>query len=140
MQQIVLEVLGKQTDSMNGSFFERYKLKVLENESVFTTDGFTTEQTDIKVGHILDCMKVIGQATAEQLCHAYYAAKKFEEKEKSLINKLLLKAKSYPQEVSTKMPGKAAVDYKPVKEETLSIKKGFIAGQQDLFSILGGSI
>ena len=139
MQQIVLEVLGKQTDSMNGSFFERYKLKILENESVYITDGFTTEPTDIKVGHVLEFMKVIGQSTTEQLCKAYYAAKNFEEKEAGMRSALQVKAESYQKALAAKAPGKAA-EYKIKKEVAPGSGKSAIAGQQDLFRILGSGI
>ena len=76
MQAIVLEILERKLDSMNGRSFLKYQFKLLHHDTIYQCDGFTYDlEAQITTGDIIEDMEVIGHLTKEALCKAYYHAK-----------------------------------------------------------------
>ena len=70
---IVLEVISRRIESMNGQKFQKYKLKLKSADSIFETDGFTYDlETSIQQGDVLENMQVVGRASGAELCKIYY--------------------------------------------------------------------
>lgn len=87
MSQIVLQVISRTEGNMNGSPYIRYRLKLMEKNHLFETDGFTYDlDSQIQSGDIIEYMKVIGRLSGVELCEAFYKEKQ-QEQEVMKINK-----------------------------------------------------
>lgn len=85
MKQIVLEVISHQSINVNSAKFERYKLKLLEEDRVFITDGFGSPDNIIQVGNVIEYMEIVNKLSGSELCEAFYKAKKIEEAYKKRV-------------------------------------------------------
>lgn len=71
MRSIVLNVISHSEETMNGSSFYRYRMKLLSNGRVFTTDGFTPDpNTYIMNGDVIEDMVIVARLTDEEFQEA----------------------------------------------------------------------
>lgn len=88
MKQIVLEVISHVLININGTKLEKYKLKLLESNAVFITDGFSASGTPIiQVGDVIEYMEVIDKLSDAQMCEVFYKVKDIEKAYKREIEK-----------------------------------------------------
>ena len=55
----VLEVISHSTEKVNKRQFEHYKLKVLEADKVYVTEGFAQAGVKIVLGDVIEYMSVV---------------------------------------------------------------------------------
>lgn len=83
---IVLEVISRTIETMNGQKFQKYRLKVRLEDSIFETDGFTFDlETCIQQGDIIENMQVIGKVSGAELCRLYYETRAKETEDKHIV-------------------------------------------------------
>ncbi len=67
MQKIVLAVLNKSSESMNGRSFQKYRVKMYEDMKSYITDLFVDSDSNIAPGDVLEDMTVIGHMNKSEL-------------------------------------------------------------------------
>lgn len=80
--KIVLEVMSHSTEQVNKRQFEHYKLKVLEADKVYVTEGFAQAGVKIEPRDVIENMSVVKRLSCSELCRTFYEAKAIEEKTK----------------------------------------------------------
>ena len=113
--KIVLEIISHTTDKVNGRLFERYKLKLLHNHSVFINDGFGQVGQLIKVGDAIENMQVVRGLTGSELCQAFYEARKIEESTEKRIQ--VTKNRGFVHRATPVIHKKEEIVHKPTAEQ-----------------------
>ena len=84
---IVLEVISRRIESMNGQKFQKCRLKIKLEDSIFETDGFTFDlETCIQQGDIIENMQVVWRVSGAELCKIYYETRARETEEKHIVH------------------------------------------------------
>ena len=83
---IVLKVISRTIETMNGQKFQKYRLRLKLEDSIFETDGFTFDlEKCIQPGDIIENMQVVGRVSGAELCKIYYETRARETEDKNIV-------------------------------------------------------